>query len=620
MAAFSITLRFALALAFLLAVATHPVQADETDSESASEAEAEAEEAAPRRPSRLFRRPGTPRPSRARTTGRADPQLRRPGQPAPQPGEELEPALVVPDYEIVSVPDRWRIVEALGVNERWYDPYNQNTLKGDRPILGTQDLFLNLSVISDTVIEPRRLPIPVGAQLNDKPGSLDIFGDGDQLAINQNLIVSTALIKGDTVFRPPDYELRVTLVGNFNYTEVNTLGALRIDPARGKTRSEWDLGVQDLFIDKHLGNRSERYDFDSLRAGIQPFISDFRGFLFADNPLGVRMFGTFSNNRIQYNLAWFRRLDKNINSGLNDITELRDDDIFLANLYYQDFPVMGFTGQATVIYNRNREGDEFTFDENGFLQRPAPVGDARGHDYDVFYLGLNGDGHIDRLNLTFSAYLATGVDDRNPIAQRETTIVAGFFAAEASIDFDWQRYKLFGVYASGDSNPDDDVATGFDAIFENPQFAGADTSVLIRQSIPLIFGGGVAISGRNGMLPSLRTSKDQGQSNFVNPGLGMIGIGADWDVLPQLRLSANASWLTFMETDVLEKLRNQGRVRSEIGWDLSAAANYRPFFSQNIILRLSGAVLLPGAGLRDLFLTRGENPFYSILANLVLAY
>ena len=106
-ATFSISSR--LALAFLLAVATHPVQADETESESAREAEVEAEEAAPRRPSRVFRRPGTPRPSRARTTGRADPQLRRPGQPAPGPGEELEPRLVVPDYEIVSVPDRcWR--------------------------------------------------------------------------------------------------------------------------------------------------------------------------------------------------------------------------------------------------------------------------------------------------------------------------------------------------------------------------------------------------------------------------------------------------------------------------------------------------------------------------------
>ena len=34
------------------------------------------------------------------------------------------------------LPDRWRVIEAVGVNERWFDPYNQNTLKGDRPLPG----------------------------------------------------------------------------------------------------------------------------------------------------------------------------------------------------------------------------------------------------------------------------------------------------------------------------------------------------------------------------------------------------------------------------------------------------------------------------------------------------
>src|SRR3546814_6531958 len=33
------------------------------------------------------------------------------------------------------IPDRWRLIETLGVvKERWFDPYNQNTYKGDRPI------------------------------------------------------------------------------------------------------------------------------------------------------------------------------------------------------------------------------------------------------------------------------------------------------------------------------------------------------------------------------------------------------------------------------------------------------------------------------------------------------
>jgi hypothetical protein len=538
-----------------------------------------------------------------------------------RPGEAALPSpLPAPAYESVPVPDRWRIVEALGVNERWYDPYNQNTLKADRPILGTEDWFFNLLAISDTVVEPRRLPIPVGLQLNQKPGSLDIFGKSEQLGISQTFIVSTALLKGDTVFRPPDYEIRFTGAVNINYAKVETLGALRIDPSRGKTRNDADFGVQDAYVDKHLRNRSERFDFDSFRAGIQPITSDFRGFLFIDNALGARLFGTFSNNRMQYNLGWFRRFDKNINSGLNDITELHNEDIFLANFYYQDFPVLGLTTQFTIINVWNHEGGDTRLDENGFRQRPAPVGDARGHDYNVTYLGISGDGHIDRLNITYSGFLAAGEDDRNPISMKKSTILAGFFASELSLDFDWQRYKFFGVWASGDSDPNDDLASGFDAIFENPQFAGSDTNFWTRQAIPLIFGGGVTLSGRNGMLPSLRTSKEQGQANFVNPGIGILGVGADWDVLPQLRISANASRLTFMNTAVLEKLRNQGSVSHKIGWDLSGAATYRPLFSQNIILRFSGAVLLPGQGLQDLFLTDGKKPFYSILANLILTY
>ena len=61
--------------------------------------------------------------------------------------------------------------------------------------------------------------------------------------------------------------------------------------------------------------------------------------------------------------------------------------------------------------------------------------------------------------------------------------------------------------------------TGFDAIFENPIFAGADTSYWIRQAIPFAGGGrAVTINGRNGVLIDLRSSKEQGQSNFNNPG------------------------------------------------------------------------------------------------------
>src|SRR6476659_6058977 len=236
----------------------------------------------------------------------------------------------------------------------------------------------------------------------------------------------------------------------------------------------------------------------------------------------------------------------------------RDDDLFVANVYHQDWPRPGFTSQASVIVDVNREGKRGQCDDtNGFLVRPAVQGDSRPHDYTVTYLGYSGDGHFDRWNLSTSVYLAFGHDDRNPLAQRSQSIRAGFAAAELSRDFSWVRLRLNALFQSGDKDPFDGKATGFDAILENPQFAGADTSFWIRQAVPLVGGVGVALSGRNGVLAPLRSSTDQGQANFSNPGLTLIGAGGGFDVLPQLRAIANVSYLRFGDTTVLGVLRNQ---------------------------------------------------------------
>jgi hypothetical protein len=538
-------------------------------------------------------------------------------EPGPRPTRAPRAGDV--DYEFLAVPDRWRIVESMGVNERWWDPFHQNTLKGDRPVFGTQDWFVNLTVVSDTLAEFRRVPTLFGVQINNNTNSLDIQGDNEQLLISQTLLASFSIIQGDTAFRPPDFEFRVSGAGNVNYANNDTLGVLYINPEKGDTRTDLHFGFTELFVEKHLFDLSPRYDFMSVRAGIQAFSTDFRGFLYSDNNLGVRVFGDLANNRLQYNFAYFRRIEKDTNSGLPKVFDLRDDDVVIANLYYQDFPIPGFTLQTTAVYNRNREGRDH-FDENGFKMRPSPAGTGRPHEYDVVYLGVNGDGHFDRLNLTFSLYYATGHDDDNFLAARSQQISSWFFAGEASYDFDWWRLKVFGMWASGDRDPLDDTAAGFDAIFDNPQFAGAETSFWHRQAVPLIFGGGTLISGRDSLLASLRTSKDEGQSNFVNPGLGLVGVGADFDVLPELRLVANVSYLRFDHPDVLEELRQQNGISREIGWDLSGGIIYRPLFINNIILRASGSVLLPGAGLQDLYKEDPSDPFYSVVLTATLAY
>ena len=542
-------------------------------------------------------------------------------QPTDNPGAVPPPQPNTP-REFIPVPDRWRLSDAIGVQNEIGDPYKQNWLKGDRPIAG-RDWFLNFSAISDTVMEPRRVPTPMAFASSARNLSNDQFSKNSQFLINQNLIASLSLIKGNTAFKPPDFELRVTPVFNFNRTQVDEVGLLDANPAKGKTRNDSHLALSEAFADYHVHNVSERFDFDSVRVGIQPFSSDFRGFLFQDSQLGIRLFGDRFNNKFQYNLAWFRKLDKDTNSGLNDVTRrVRDDDIFIANVYMQDFFTVGYTPQFTVIHNRNREDDRVFYDDNDFQQRPAVIGDGRSRRYNVTYLGFNGDGHFGRVNLTHSIYGALGTDKNNQFTGREADIRAYFAAFEPSVDFDWIRVRGSLLYASGDKDANDNTETGFSAIFENPQFAGADTSYWIRQGIPFIGGGNVALTQRNGVLAELRSSKEHGQSNFNNPGIMLIGGGADFDVLPELRVSTNINYLRFADTSSLEFLRNQGEISKNIGWDISAAATYRPFNNQNVVFRLSGAILVPGEGLKRLYSTddTDQSLLYSVLANLILTY
>jgi len=584
---------------------------------------------------------------------------RRPGVPQhdlPDPVNQINPGAIrspPPEAfpaEHIAVPDRWRLAESLNlVRTRWYDPYNQNLLKGDIPIclptheeqerrraagiarcatpaflgLRGHDWFFAISAISDTVIEPRTFPIPVGVQTTRDPGSIDVFGRNHSLVLAQTFIASVALIKGNTAFVPPHVEYRLTLALNMNYVDVGERRILFVEPSKGTDRVDYALGVQEAFVDYHIRNVSDRFDFDSVRVGIQPFNFDFRGFLFQDQQLGIRLFGNRDNNRFQYNIAAIWRLEKDTNSGLNNLFQTpRDDWVLHFNLFRQDFPFVGITSQASLTYNMNRERGEIEVDANGFPVRPALFGNLRARNYDAVYLGYSLDGRIGRVNLSASAYALTGSDRANVFTGRNARIQSFFIAAEPSIDLDWIRIRGAALFASGDGDPHDDVERGFDAIFENPIFAGADTSYWIRQTIPFAGGGrAVSINGRNGILNSLRSSKEQGQANFANPGTMLLGVGGDFDLTPRLRISANINHLWFHRTEIIQDLRMQRNVRRDIGWDLSAAAIWRPQMTQNIVFRLSGAALRSGTGFRDLFenLNR-ERIYYSVLLNAIVTY
>src|SRR5262249_4802310 len=185
---------------------------------------------------------------------------------------------------------------------------------------------------------------------------------------------------------------------------------------------------------------------------------------------------------------------------------------------------------------------------------------------DVVYLGWAGDGHIGRVNVNHAFYWALGHDSLNPIANTPQEISAQMAALELSYDRDWIRFRMSFFWASGDANPNNSHATGFDAIFDNPNFAGGEFSYWQRQAIPLL---GVNLTNRGSLLPNLRSSKIEGQSNFVNPGLYLGNVGMDFDITPKLRAIVNANFLWFDNTAVLRQFVYQSNIAQSIGTDVS---------------------------------------------------
>jgi hypothetical protein len=364
---------------------------------------------------------------------------------------------------------------------------------------------------------------------------------------------------------------------------------------KGTTRGRTFTALEEWFAETKLADLSPDYDFVSLRAGSQFFTSDFRGFIFSDTNRAVRLFGTRLANRDQFNLIYFDQTEKDTNSQLNTFDD-RKQNTLIANYYRQDFIWPGYTFQASFHYNRDQA--DMQFDKNGFLVRPDPAGVFKPHEINAYYLGWAGDGHINLININHAFYWVLGRDSLNPIAGRPQDINAQMAALELSYDRDWARFRTSFFWASGDGDPDNREATGFDSIFDNPNFAGGEFSYWQRQQIGLF---GVNLVNRMSLVPDLRSSKIQGQTNFVNPGLFLYNVGFDADITPKLKLISNVNWLWFEQTDVLELFVFQSDISSVIGTDMSLGLEYRPFLNNNAILVAGVSGLLPGKGFEDLY-------------------
>ncbi|MGH9658125.1 MAG: hypothetical protein ACRD96_06245, partial [Bryobacteraceae bacterium] len=577
---------------------------------------------------------------RPAATGALPRRLENPGSLA-----GLLPTFTIPptQAEPASVPNRWRIgfpawqryddtrLDTIYARERWWDPFNRNVVKGDYPIFGRRN-FLNFTGSSDTLVDTRRIPIPSPASAANA-GDFDFFGRGDQLLLRQSFRLSFDLFRGSAGFRPVDYEVRITPEFNINYAVTRENALVRVDVREGTRRTDTHVGFQEMFVEKRLYTASASalrprrdlddrgsayFDFSSVRFGIQRFTSDFRGFIFSDEQPGARLFGTFGNNVFQYNLAYFNLLEKDTNSGLNRWRQ-RNQSVYIYNVYWTDFLTRGWNVNFSLHYNNDQP--TFHIDKNGFLVRPAPIGAPRPHKIRAGYAGMASDGHIGRYNFAHAFYYAFGRDDMQPIPARPQHIRAFLGAAEVAYERDWAIYKASVFFTSGDGDPTDGVAKGFDAIVPNQQFAGggflgnaslADrglinnafegggTNFLNRQFIPLT-GTGVVLFGLNSLMPTMRAGLFQGQANFVNPGVALANVGMDAKITPKLRSTVNVNYLRFIRTQVLEAVLFQGGIQKSIGFDTGFGLQYRPWLSDNFVITGGFGVLVPHKGFDNIY-------------------
>src|SRR5262245_17030049 len=136
--------------------------------------------------------PGVPTPPERRTPtvgGAEEPQLpayrelsRRPEEEVKLPPDEREEQQTSSRLET----DRWDIDlpgwerypkrkgEYPYISGHWFDPFNRNRAKGDKPVIG-QSVFFNFTGTSVTALDVRRLFVPSGVSA-ERPGSEEFFG------------------------------------------------------------------------------------------------------------------------------------------------------------------------------------------------------------------------------------------------------------------------------------------------------------------------------------------------------------------------------------------------------------------------------------------------------------
>lgn len=137
---------------------------------------------------------------------------------------------------------------------------------------------------------------------------------------------------------------------------------------------------------------------------------------------------------------------------------------------------------------------------------------------------------------------------------------------------------------------------------DDPSFIGGPFSWYSHEGFNL---GGTAVDlkERDSLVMDLRSSKSEGQANFVNPGAAILGIGADADITPKLRFFTNLNYIWIPADETIKVALQTNRGDNQLGLDYSLGFKYRPLLTDNVIISAGVGFFFPSLGYKDIYET-----------------
>ncbi|HXI02881.1 MAG TPA: hypothetical protein VNI57_06845 [Candidatus Saccharimonadales bacterium] len=470
--------------------------------------------------------------------------------------------------------DRFATYDAFGNRDprasRW-NPYQQNPLKADFPVFGQRGFF-ELFAISNTNAKSRQ----------------DIGQDSANDFEKSNLLLGFEIKRDEDTFQPSSLKFR--LLGNF---QADHNGLIK--------DSNQDAGFQEAVVQARLFEIGHNYDLSFFEGGIRPFRSDFNGLILNDAVGVAHIFGTMKRALWKYNVGAATTLKKDPRSNLvtfsSDVPSTQQK-IGFFSLVREDI-IPGWTAEMSLHYNT----------------------DKRAENLNVGYAGVAFSGHIRRWIFQPAFYLASGTDDLNPLSGEKEDVSAWLGLLDLRYPMDFIIWRGAALYASGDGSLHDGKAKGFDSISDSINLFGGPASFFVGEKINVA---GRTLVNVNSALPSFRSG---GRSNFVNPGVRLLNLGADFVLTPKVAAAVDVSSVSFADTGALFEALDADPnffpagttgIDKSIGTDASVALRWRPLLIDNFVVEVGASGLVPGDGLKAL--TGKDKTAYAARLNVLLVY